>query len=75
MQEELLRKAHQKDAITAMEEERKRRIAEDDPHHKTTDEQVLVLEELGRKVQSYAPPNEWKLCDEYLTSCRQASRK
>ena len=51
MQEQLLRKARQKDAITAMEEERKRRIAEDDPYHRTTDEQALVLEEVERKVR------------------------
>lgn len=52
MQEQLLRKAHQKDAIAAMEEERKRRLEEDDPHHQMSDQQARVLEEMERKVQS-----------------------
>lgn len=50
MQEQLLRKAHQKDAIAAMEEERKRRVEEEEPHHQMSDQQARVLEEMERKA-------------------------
>ena len=52
MQEQLLRKAHQRDAIAAMEEEKKRRMAEcpNSPVQGVSDEQARVLEEVQRKV-------------------------
>ena len=53
MQEQLLRKAHQREAIVAMEEEKKRRVSEspNSPLQGVSDEQARVLEEVQRKVR------------------------
>ncbi|XP_065884764.1 golgin subfamily A member 6-like protein 22 [Dysidea avara] len=49
MQEQLLRRAAQKEADKAMDEEQKRRVAEGD-QHKPSDSQVQMLEEITRKA-------------------------
>ena len=53
MQEQLLRKAHQKEAIAAMEEEQRRRILECpiSPVGGVPDDYVKMIEEVQRKVR------------------------
>ena len=53
MQEQLLRKAHQREAIAAMDEEQKRRVSEspNSPLLGVSDEQTRVLKEVQRKVR------------------------